>query len=365
MNTLSKSTISKIRGFDKKTLVGLLAARKQEQLDLFETSKKIKESVFENKVWFRGLIEFSNICQNNCLYCGIRKGNKKQKGFIIGKDEIFDCLNFIDKAKYGSVVFQSGELNNEKFKNFLLQTIKDTRSKYPSIGITISCGELGYDFFKRLKKAGADRYLLRIESSNPILYAKMHPSDMSWQKRYENLKYLQKLNYQTGTGVMVGLPEQTIDDLIGDLKFFVENKFDMFGIGPYVIHEDTPFGKNKKIKSWWEKNKQDNFNLFLNFISLLRILMPTANIAAATACDVFDPLGRIKVLQIAGNIIMPSVTPIDYREQYLLYQNKPCVDEDSNKCFECISKKIITAGLRPVYGELGTSPFYQSKHSNV
>jgi len=352
----------KLQKFDHKTLIKCLQAEDELQQELFQLARQIKEEVFGKKIWFRGIIEFSNICQNNCFYCGIRKGNKKLERFKVSKEEILDCLKFIDKANYGSVVYQSGELISEIFKKYLLEIVKTTHKKYPQLGITVSCGEQDFNFLKKLKQAGAIRYLLRIETSNPELYANLHPEKMSWEKRFGCLKSLQKLDYQVGTGVMVGLPGQTIEDLIRDLKFFVDNKFDMFGIGPYVIHKDTPLGKDAKIQNWWQENKEKNFNIFLNFLAILRILLPNVNIAAATACDVFDSSGRIKVLQVAGNVIMPSVTPKDCRDKYLLYQNKPNIDEGADKSFKCILNKIKKAGLEPVFGEQGNSPFYY-KHN--
>lgn len=351
----------KLQNFHHETLFKCLQAEGKLQQELFRLSRQTKESVFSKRIWLRGIIEFSNICQNNCYYCGIRKVNRKQERFKMNKNEILDCLKFIDKANYGSVVYQSGELTSEKFKNYLLEVVEITHQKYPRLGITVSCGELDYEFLKQLKKAGATRYLLRIETSNPKLYVKLHPRNMSWQRRLECLRNLQKLNYQVGTGIMTGLPSQTMEDLINDLKFFVDNKFDMFGIGPYVIHKDTLLGKDRKIQEWWQKNKEKNFNIFLNFLAILRILLPNVNIAAATACDVFDPLGRIKVLRISGNVIMPSVTPRDYRRKYLLYENKPCVDENAGKCQGCIQEKINQAGLKIIFGKQGNSPFYYQK----
>ncbi|MDD5489318.1 MAG: [FeFe] hydrogenase H-cluster radical SAM maturase HydE [Candidatus Moranbacteria bacterium] len=340
-----------------------LLATDKDQQNLFKKACSVKEKTFGKRVWFRGIIEFSNICQNNCLYCGIRKGNKKQERFKMSPDEILSCLKFIDKADYGSVVYQSGEMTSNSFKNYLLEIVRLAHQNFPNLGITISCGEQDFEFLKALKEAGATRYLLRIETSNPKLYAKLHPAEMSWEKRFQCLKDLQKLDYQVGTGVMIGLPDQTIEDLINDLHFFVENKFDMFGIGPYVIHEDTPLSNDSEVQRWWHKNKSRNFNLSLNFLAVLRILQPNANIAAATACDVLSPLGRMKVLQIAGNVIMPSVTPQNYRNKYLLYENKPCIDENAEKCFYCLNQKIVRAGLRPIFGEQGNSPFfYQRKN---
>ncbi len=338
-----------------------LLATGEDQQKLFKKSRKIKEKIFGKRIWFRGLIEFSNICRNNCAYCGIRKSNKKPERFQMSWKEILACLKFIQKANYGSVAYQSGELTADLFKDYLLKIVQLTHQKFPKLGITISCGEQDLEFLRALKKAGATRYLLRIETSNPRLYAKLHPQEMSWPKRFQCLQDLQKLDYQVGTGVMIGLPGQTIEDLIGDLHFFVENEFDMFGVGPYVIHQDTPLSKNLKVQHWWRQNKKRNFSVFLNFLAVLRILRPEVNIAAATAADVFDPLGRIKVLQIAGNVIIPSITPKDYRDKYLLYENKPCIDEDAEKCYDCLTQKIIHAGLEPVFGEQGDSPFYYQR----
>lgn len=353
--------LKKIRNFDHKTLIECLRASGKKQTKLFQLARRIKEEVFGKRVWFRGIIEFSNVCRNNCYYCGIRRGNIKQIRFQMSLKEIADCLKFIKSADYGSVVFQSGELVTRPFKKQLLKIVNQTHKKYPDMGITVSCGEQDFAYFKKLKTAGASRYLLRIETASQKLYKKLHPSEMSWEKRFQCLKDLQKLNYQVGTGVMVGLPGQTEDDLIGDLKFFVDNRFDMFGIGPYVIHKDTPLASSPKTQAWWRKNKEKNFNKFLNYLAILRILLPAVNIAAATACDVFHPLGRIKVLEIAGNVTMPSVTPKNYRDKYLLYQDKPCVDEDARKCLGCISLKIKKAGLEPVFGEQGNSPFYYQR----
>lgn len=353
--------LKKIRNFDHKNLIECLRAKGKKQTELFKLARQTKEEIFGKRIWFRGIIEFSNICRNDCYYCGIRRSNIKQIRFQMSLKEIDDCLKFIKSANYGSVVFQSGELIIKLFKEQLLKIVKATHKKYPNLGITVSCGEQNLAYFKKLKAAGASRYLLRIETASEKLYKKLHPGEMSWQKRWQCLKDLQKLNYQVGTGVMVGLPGQTDDDLIRDLKFFVDNKFDMFGIGPYVIHKDTPLGGDLKVQKWWRKNKEKNFNKFLNFLAILRILLPKVNIAAATACDVFHPLGRIKVLEIAGNVIMPSVTPKNYRDKYLLYQDKPCVDEDARKCLGCISLKIKRAGLEPVFGEQGNSPFYKEK----
>jgi biotin synthase len=348
---------------DKSQINKYLTAKGDDQIKLFEKAQNVKEKNFGKNVWFRGLIEFSNICKNNCLYCGIRKENTAIIRFKLSLNEILECLKFIDKGNYGSVAFQSGELISKEYENYLFKIVKETHKKYPHLGITLSCGEQSYEFYEKLREAGAMRYLLRIETSNKNFYKKLHPNDMSWDTRFECLKNLQKLDYHVGTGIMVGLPDQTLDILIQDLKFFIDNKFDMFGIGPYVIHNNTPLGKKPEIETWWHKNKEKNFNLFLNFLAVLRILLPKVNIAAATACDVFDPQGRIKVLQICGNVMMPSVTPKDYRDKYLLYENKPNIDDQADKTWDSILKQLKKAGLTPALGEQGNSPFYYERKS--
>ncbi len=346
--------------FNRQTVIRYLKARGRSQYDLFFLARRVREAVFGKRVHFRGLIEFSNLCQNDCFYCGIRKGNKKIERYQMNLSEIEKTVDFTARANYGSVVFQSGEIKTKDWQNYLLKIVRLTQKKHPQLGITVSCGEQSYEFYKELRKAGADRYLLRIETANRKIYRKLHPHGMSWQKRFQCLKWLKKLEFQVGTGIMVGLPGQTLDNLVDDFIFFKENEFDMYGLGPYVIHENTPL-VTSRVKKDWQKNKNDIFNLTLNFLALLRIFFPTANIAAATALDVFHPLGRIKALQIGANVIMPSVTPQNYRQNYLLYQNKPCLDEDARKCLNCLTYKIKAAGLKPVFGEQGNSPFYYQR----
>ncbi|MCF7831006.1 [FeFe] hydrogenase H-cluster radical SAM maturase HydE [Candidatus Gracilibacteria bacterium] len=338
-----------------------LQAKGNLQTELFTKANKLREEYIGNDVHFRGIIEFSNHCEKNCDYCGIRSGNKKIERYCMSKEEIKECLDFIDQVKYGSVVLQSGELTSPAAKKFLLEVVQLINQEYPEMGITLSCGELDSRFLKELKEAGAHRYLLRIETSNPKLYEKIHPASHSLKNRIKTLENLKKLDYQVGCGNMVGIPGQTLDDLITDLHFFQDLDFDMFGLGPYVIHEDTPLG-NSKNKKWWVANKEEIFNTTLNFIALLRILIPTANIATATALDVFKPQGRVWALKAGANIIMPSVTPQKYRDKYLLYQDKPCVDEDPTDCIDCTIEKVKMARLNPVLGKQGNSLHYKNRH---
>lgn len=334
------------------------------QVELFSEANRVREEYIGNNVYFRGIIEYSNICEKNCYYCGIRRGNEKVNRYQMSLKEIKDCLDFIKKAKYGSVVLQTGELKTPSAKSFLLGLVDYIKTRYPKLGVTLSCGELDHDFLKKLRQTGAHRYLLRIETSVPELYKKLHPKDHSLEKRIECLNDLRKLDYQVGCGNMIGLPGQSLDDIISDLQFFQEMDFDMFGLGPYVIHEDTPLSTSV-VQKWWEANKEKIFNMTLNFISLLRITMPTCNIAAATALDVFHPHGRTMALKAGANVIMPSVTPNKYRSDYLLYQNKPCVDGHAHICAGCVVKKVESAGLNPVLDVRGDAVHYTNLLKNI
>ena len=351
---------NKIKKTDRQKIKELLSSKGQKQQALFLLAQKTKEKVFQNRIHFRGIIEFSNFCQNNCFYCGIRKSNQKVKRYQMSFEEIKKTLNFIYQAGYGSVVFQSGEKQDSTSKNYLLDIIKLTHKIYPQLGITVSSGEHSFEFYQALRLAGADRYLLRIETSNSMLYKKLHPTAMSFENRLQCLNWLKELNFQVGSGIMIGLPGQTVDDLADDLIFFLEKQFDMYGLGPYVIHQNTPLFSSL-VQKKWQKNKKQIYNLTLNFLALLRIFSPKVNIAAATALDVFNPKGRMQALKIAANVIMPIVTSQKYRKDYLLYENKPCIDEDALQCKNCLIDKIKKQKLMPVFNEQGISPFYLEK----
>ncbi len=337
--------------------IAYLTATGKKQQQLWKEADSVRRAHVGEKAHFRGIIEFSNICEKDCYYCGIRKSNEKVERYRMSLDEIKEGLAFIDKADYGSVVLQSGELTTPSAKKFALEVVRFIRKTYPEMGITLSLGELDRTTLKALKEAGAHRYLLRIETSVPSLYKKLHPTDHSYERRLECLKDLRELGYQVGCGNMVGTPGQTLEDLVADLKFFKEMDFDMFGLGPYVIHGDTPLATPAN-KKWWKENKEAIFNHTLNFIAVLRLMMPTANIASATALEAFDPLGRVMGLKVGANVIMPSVTPKKYRAKYLLYQGKPCIDEHAEMCKSCIVRKVRLANLHPALGETGTSLHY-------
>lgn len=324
------------------------------QRELLAEADRVRKKAVGANVYFRGIVEFSNICEKNCYYCGIRKGNKAVRRYRMSFEEINECLKFIERVRYGSVVLQSGETTFHAAQDFLLQIVRHIHKRYPAMGVTLSCGELSFDQMKELKEAGAHRYLLRIETSVPRLYRLLHPRDHSIARRKQCLKDLRVLGYQVGSGIMIGLPGQTDDDLIADLRYFQKNDFDMFGLGPYVIHDQTPL-VTPNVRAWWNDRREEIFQKTLNFIAILRILMPTCNIAAATALEVFHRTGRVEALKAGANVIMPVVTPRAYRHDYLLYQGKPCIDEDATKCSGCIVGKVRAAGLVPALGIQGNS----------
>lgn len=336
-----------------------LALRGEEQQALFKQADAVRREAIGDKVHFRGIIEFSNICEKNCYYCGIRRENRNTERFRMSLEEIEDCLKFIDKAGYQNVVLQSGELTNPQSVDLVVSILRHIKTTFPDWGITLSLGELSYDDLKRLREEGATRYLLRIESSSPEFYKKMHPLDHSHQKRLQTLRDLQALDYQVGTGVIIGLPRQTTKEVFEDFQFLTHNDFHMFGIGPYVMHGDTPLATEEN-KKWWNAEKREILENTLNFLAMLRIALPKANIATATALDAIHPLGRHRALTAGCNIFMPSVTPGQYRKMYLLYENKPCVEEGAGDCLDCSVARVRRAGLTPGLKEKGDSKLYAS-----
>jgi len=355
MNRIEK--ILSNRNFTKEDIVELLQGKGDDRTVLLKHAQKAKEEVVGKKVFFRGLVEFSNICSKDCLYCGIRKSNKKVVRYNATDDEILAACRFAWENRFGSVVLQSGEIASPAFikrVDNLLKKIKKFSNN--ELGVTLSCGEQTRETYRRWFESGAHRYLLRIEASNPELYYKIHPNTKkhSFEKRLEALHSLRESGYQVGTGVMIGLPFQTTEDLADDLLFLKKMDIDMCGMGPYIEHENTPLYQYKHLLI----AKQERFDLALNMIAVLRLMMPDINIAAATALQAIDPAGREKALVVGANIIMPNLTPCNYRKEYLLYENKPCLDEDAELCRNCLEARIELAGCEIGYGEWGDSKHF-------
>jgi biotin synthase len=346
----------------KAYIIELLNATGEQRNVLLKTAAEIKSKQVGNVVYFRGLIEYSNICGKNCNYCGIRKGNRKLCRYTMTDQEVIDAALYAYRENYASIALQAGELSSEKFVKKITSLLERINAEtHNELGITLSLGEQSEDTLKMWKeKLGIRRYLLRIESSNSTLYEKIHPDNKthSYQKRLETLQLLRKLNYQVGTGVMIGLPFQTIENLAEDILFFKDLDVDMIGMGPYVEHSDTPLYKYKDHLL----PVIARYNLTLNMIAICRIMFKDINIVASTAMQAIDPAGREAAIMAGANIIMPNLTPQKYRENYLLYQNKPYLNEDPHLCKESLEHRIQLTGNKIGYGAWGDAKHYFNRN---
>ncbi|MGE0079107.1 MAG: [FeFe] hydrogenase H-cluster radical SAM maturase HydE [Bacteroidales bacterium] len=345
----------------KEDIVALLATTGDEKTQLFTKAAEIKEKYVGRKVFFRGLIEMSNICSKNCLYCGIRAGNNQVQRYTLTDSEVIDAAKFAWENKYGSIAIQTGEVSTqnyiERIENLLEKISIATNNE---LGITLSLGEQTEQTYRRWFNKGGIRYLLRIESSNRELYSKLHPNDIhhSYDERIACLKSLRKVGYQVGSGVMIGLPFQTLEHLAEDLLWIKKMDIDMVGMGPYVEHPDTPLYQYKDSLL----PLKERFDLALKMTALLRIIMKDINIAAPTALQAIDSLGREKAIKVGANIVMPNITPGAYRNDYKLYENKPCIDDAADDCKNCLEARIQLTGDEIGYGEHGNSKhFYNRK----
>lgn len=348
----------------KEDIVSLLSLTNKEDHDtLIKKAYSIKESCVGKKDYVRGLIEFSNQCKKNCLYCGIRAGNTKVNRYSIPDEEILQVIEFAQKNKFTGIVLQSGEQNNIDFTKRITELIiKIKKATTPEFRITLSLGEQSFETYKEWFDAGAQRYLLRIEASDEELYKKIHPDNElhNYKTRLECLENTKRAGYQTGTGVMIGLPFQTIENLADDLLFIKKMNIDMVGMGPYLEHADTPLYKYKAMLL----PLTERFNLSLRMIAVLRIMMPYINIAATTALQSIMPMGRERGLKAGANVLMPNLTPGKYRKSYLLYENKPCIDEEADECLDCLSHRVKMVGEEIAYDEFGDSKHFIKRKNN-
>jgi biotin synthase len=325
---------------------------------LFKAARACAVAHVGPKVYFRGLIEFSNVCAKNCCYCGIRSGNARVLRYSMPAGEILDCAREAFEMGYGSVVLQAGERQGEGYCRLIEDLIPGIKAlSGGKLGITLSLGEQSFATYERWFRAGAHRYLLRIETSNPGLYRSLHPEDHFFEARRNCLRSLKKAGYQTGTGVMIGLPGQTNEDLVNDILFFEREDIDMIGMGPYIPHEETPLAASGQKGN----DLTDNLRLGLVMIALTRLRLKDVNITAATALQALDPTGYEQGICAGANIIMPNITPVKYREQYQLYRGKPCLDEDVLKCSGCLDRRIRSTGAEIGYREWGDSRHFASR----
>ncbi len=321
--------------------------------ELLQAAENCLRKNVGNKVYLRGLIEFSNYCDRNCLYCGLRKNNRNLKRYRLNKDEIVQTAMLAFKCGYHSICLQSGETDDAVDIDFLVEVVEEIKrlsqeedKEYRGLGITLSVGELHYHQYKRLWEAGAHRYLLRIESSDPELFKCIHPPSQKLETRIECLRALKDIGYQTGTGVMIGLPGQTAEHLHRDLLFFQEEDVDMLGIGPYIPHPVAPLSEVKA-------GQLDPYVTTLKMLAFSRLLMPDINIVASTALQSINSEGLRMGLKAGANIVMPILTPEDIREDYYLYENK------SYKKVEELIEEITGCGYIVGLWQWGDSLHYE------
>ena len=279
---------------------------------LFKAADEVRENFVGNDIHLRALIEFTNICRCNCLYCGLRAENKNVERYRLSKDEVLDIAQNAVNSGYKTIVLQGGEdlFFSAEYLGEIIKCIKAF-----DVAVTLSIGERSYDEYKLLKECGAERFLLRIETTDKDLYSKMHPN-MSFENRKQCLYNLKQLGYETGTGCLVGLPGQTLESLADDILFFKELDADMIGIGPFIPHPQTPL---KQCDS-------DNFWLSLKVMAITRLLLPDINIPATTAMETLYENGRTIALQSGANVVMPNVTDSIHKKLYEIYPNKASVD---------------------------------------
>lgn len=305
---------------------------------LTHRAREVCDLNYGRKVYIRGLIEISSYCKNNCYYCGIRRGNAKAERYRLTKEEILDCCDHGWELGFRTFVMQGGE-DNYYTDELMCEIIREIKNRYPNCAVTLSLGERGEESFKRMYNAGADRYLLRHETSNTEHYSKLHPKEMSLEYRKKCLFDLRKIGYQTGCGIMVGSPYQTTENIVEDLHFMQKLKPHMIGIGPFIHHRDTPFADYPN----------GSVELTIKLLSILRLMFPKVLLPATTALGTKDPYGREKGILAGANVVMPNLSPVATRKKYSLYDNKICTDSeaaenlaDLKKRIEAIDYEIVT-----------------------
>ncbi len=301
---------------------------------LFSLANEVRHQFYDDRVYMRGLIEFSNYCKQDCMYCGIRHSNKEVERYRLTPDQILACCEDGYGLGYRTFVLQSGEddwFTSERMAN-LIRTIK---VRYPDVAVTLSVGERTKETYQAWFDAGADRYLMRHETASSALYAKLHPT-MHFASRQRCLHDLKEIGYQVGAGFMVGLPEQTAEDLAEDLMFLKELMPHMIGIGPFIPHHNTPL---------YDK-AGGTIDDTLVMIALSRLVVPRALIPATTAMGSLHKRGRELALKAGANVVMPNLSPTEVRPNYALYENKICTGDESAHCRACIEVRIGFAGFR-------------------
>lgn len=318
---------------DLEDVITLLQADGEKQSELFRVADAFRQRYVGDEIHLRGLVEFSNCCARQCSYCGLRAPNRKLLRYRMTLEETVQAACRAAELGIKTVVLQSGEDPYFTVKRMvqLVRAIKESAD----VAITLSLGERPREEYQALRAAGADRYLLRHETADPGLYARLHP-DMRYERRLECLRDLRAEGFQVGAGCMVGLPGQTVEMLARDILLLRDLDVDMAGIGPFIPHPDTPLGGHTA----------GTVEMALKMVALARIATRNAHIPATTALATADPLGREKAFAAGANIVMPNLTPLKYREHYTIYPNKRCLTEEIDRCLPCLRLRIEGSGRR-------------------
>ena len=322
----------------REEIIMLLENRNSEiQSYLAKRASETAQEHYGNKVYVRGLIEFTNYCRNDCYYCGIRCGNKNAERYRLSKEEIVECASYGYGLGFRTIVLQGGE---DMFytDDMMVDIIKSIKKEHPDCAVTLSIGEKSYESYKAFFDAGADRYLLRHETADFDHYRKLHPENLSAENRQQCLYNLKKIGFQTGAGFMVGSPYQTVDNIADDLLFLKKLDPEMIGIGPFIPHKDTVFADEKA----------GDLNLTLFLLSVIRLMLPTVLLPATTALGTINPRGRELGILAGANVVMPNLSPVGVRKKYALYDNKICTGEEAAECMNCLKNRISSIGYEIV-----------------
>lgn len=311
----------------------------------FELARKRQKETFGNEVYTRGLIEISNYCKNDCIYCGIRRSNQNAERYRLSEEEILSCCESGYALGFRTFVLQGGE-DGYYTDDLLEDLLHKIKAAYPDCAITLSLGERSRESYERLYAAGADRYLLRHETANEAHYGKLHPAEMSLKNRKQCLYTLKEIGYQVGCGIMVGSPYQTIDNLVEDLTFIKALNPHMVGIGPFIPQKDTPFGEME----------QGSLEMTLFLLAIIRLMLPKVLLPATTALGTIHSRGRELGILAGGNVVMPNLSPVKVRKKYALYDNKICTGEEAAECRGCLGNRMESIGYKLVVSR-GDSPF--------
>ncbi|MDD6224781.1 MAG: [FeFe] hydrogenase H-cluster radical SAM maturase HydE [bacterium] len=330
--------LAKNHTLSKQEYISLINCNDKESLEyLRQKAEKQRQDIFGRDIYMRGLIEFTNYCKNDCLYCGIRRSNKKAQRYRLTKEEILDCCKNGYDLGFRTFVLQGGE-DAYYTDDIIVETVREIKSQFPDCAVTLSIGEKPKESYKRYFDAGADRYLLRHETASAEHYSLLHPKDLSPENRMECLKNLKEIGFQTGCGFMVGSPFQTVENLAEDLIFIDKFKPHMVGIGPFIPHKDTPF----------RNEKSGTLEMTLKLLAIIRLILPKVMLPSTTALGTINPKGREMGILWGANVVMPNLSPTTVRKKYMLYDNKICTGDEAAECRFCMQKRMESIGYKVV-----------------